>query len=195
MLVIFRRIGQRRYAVEAKRELFPDLEMNPAPGYDPIMPHDLLHLVVEAQLGLRRGIFGQLATGGDAGTFHPTFKANEKTLEIARIRKRVKARGKKLLKEGQEESARSERATYICLYEWRARSQSSEPRTPASSTTQQAKQVRPVANESGALDESKVSEICMHLDQLSERWSNLEIGQSLAVHWPDLSIANDGELS
>jgi hypothetical protein len=63
MIVVFRRTGQRRYAVE-KRELFPDLEKDPAPGYDPFMLYDLIHLVVEVQLGLRRGIFGRLATGG-----------------------------------------------------------------------------------------------------------------------------------
>lgn len=38
------------------------VEMNRAPGYDPLMPHDLLHLIVESELGLTRGIFGQLAS-------------------------------------------------------------------------------------------------------------------------------------
>lgn len=27
-----------------------------------------------------------------------------------------------------------------------------------------------------------------HLDQLSSRWSNLDVGQSMAVAWPDLNI-------
>ena len=31
MKVVFRRIGQRRYAVEVQRPPFPDLEMKPAP--------------------------------------------------------------------------------------------------------------------------------------------------------------------
>src|SRR6266850_2839459 len=104
MLLVFRRIGQRRYAIEAKRPKFPDVEMNPAPGYDRWMPHDLLHLVVEAQLGLTRGVFGQLAAGGDAGTFHPSFKPQEKTRTASRIRHRVRARGKKLLRDGRDES-------------------------------------------------------------------------------------------
>ena len=61
MIVVFRRTGQRRYSVEAQRPEFPDLVMNPGPGYDKFMPHDMMHLVVEAQLGLTRGVFGQLA--------------------------------------------------------------------------------------------------------------------------------------
>ena len=102
MLLIFRRTGQRRYSVLAKRETFPDLEMNPAPGYDPLIPHDLMHLVVEANLGLTRGIFGQLAAGGDAGTFHLPAQS-KKSRDATRLRKRVKARGKTLLLEGREE--------------------------------------------------------------------------------------------
>jgi hypothetical protein len=58
MIVVFRRTGERRYAVLAQRPGFPDLEMNPAPGFDRLIPHDMMHLVVEAQLGLSRAIFG-----------------------------------------------------------------------------------------------------------------------------------------
>ena len=189
MIVVFRRIGQRRYAVEAKRRQFPDLEMNPAPGYDPFMPHDLMHLVVEAQLGLRHGIFGQLAAGGDAGTFHPTFKTNKPSREVARIRRRVKARGKKLLSEGRDESVQSERAAYICWREWMARSQPSGQKVRPRSMVQ----VRDVAtsNELRALNEKKMSEICTHLDQLSSHWSRLEVGEGMAVRWPDLAVARD----
>lgn len=175
MIVVFRRTGQRRYAVEAKRELFPDLEMNPAPGYDRFMPHDLMHLVVEAQLGLRRGIFGQLAAGGDAGTFHPPFTTTKGSRELTRIRRRVKARGKKLLSEGRDESGQSERAAFICWNEWMARSKSSGRKMFSSPK----------------LADQKMNEICAHLDQLSSRWSRLEVGESMAVSWPDLAVVSE----
>lgn len=55
MLLVFRRTGDRRYAVVAKRAEMPDVEMDPAPGYSELIPHDLMHLVVEAKLGLARG--------------------------------------------------------------------------------------------------------------------------------------------
>src|SRR5829696_1508173 len=96
MILVFRRTGQRRYAVEVQRLGFPDLVMNPAPGYDRLMPHDLMHLVVEAQLGLTRGVFGQLAAGGDAGTFHLSMRRDESSRKIGRVRKGVIARGKRL---------------------------------------------------------------------------------------------------
>jgi hypothetical protein len=124
MTVVFQRIGPRKYAVVAKRSRFPDLEMNGAPGYDPLMPHDLMHLVVEAQLGLTRGIFGQLAAGGDAGTFRRDIKPNETPRVAARIRNRVKARGKKLAETNW--SNRSELHTFAGTNGWPGLSRANE---------------------------------------------------------------------
>jgi len=177
MTLIFRRIGQRRYAVEAQRPGFPDLEMNPAPGYDPRMPHDMMHLVVEAQLGLTRAVFGQLAAGGDAGTFHLFVKSDESSREIARARNRVKARGKKLLKEGRDECVQSECAAHICWSEWLARSSSGKSRIASEAMKQLP-----------ALNQRKLDEICKHLDELSAEWSSLKIGESMAIAWPDLVL-------
>ena len=185
MIVTFQRTGQRRYAVEAQRPGLPNLVMNPAPGYDSLIPHDMLHMVVEAQLGFTRGVFGQLASGGDAGTFHVPMNSGENSRKLGRVRKRVRGKGQKLLKEGRDESVRSERATYICWYEWLARSSSSNQ-----AMAQQAKEVRDTAGdeELEALNEKKLDEICEHLDDLSSHWSSLEVGQSIAVQWPDLAI-------
>ena len=190
MTVVFRRTGERRYAVDVQRPPFGALEMDPAPGYDPKMPHDLMHLVVEAELGLTQGIYGQLSSGGDAGTFRPTFNARETSREIARLRRRVKARGTKLLQHGRDECAQSERATSICWQQWLARSQSPAKRTTAAALAQQAKEVRDVARDAElqALNQKKLDEICEHLDELSSYWSKLKVGQSMAVRWPDLAI-------
>jgi len=188
MILVFRRTDKQRYAVEVQRPELPDLEMNPAPGYDSLMPHDMMHLVVEAQLGLTRGIFGQLASGGNAGTFRLSVDDDQSSREIARARKRVTARGKKLLRNGRNECSQSERATYICLCEWRARSSSREQRSQAQTLAQQ------VRDTAGAkelrLDQRKLDEICKHLDHLSSHWSRLEIGQRMAVAWPDLAIVD-----
>lgn len=189
MVVVFRRSGERRYAIEIKRPPFSDLEMNPAPGYDRLVPHDLMHLVVEAQLGLPRGIFGQLFSGGDAGTFRPAANSNVSSREIARLRRRVKTRGTKLLRDGHDDCAQSERATYICWQAWLARSRSASKKTTAAVMAQQAREVRNVAGaELAALNGKKLDEICEHLDELSSYWSNLKVGQSMAVRWPDLAI-------
>ena len=190
MIVIFQRTGQRRYAVEAQRPGRPDVVMNPAPGYDRLIPHDMMHLVVEAQLGLTRGVFGQLAAGGDAGTFHVPINADESSRKLARVRKRLRAKGRKMLKESRDDSARSERATNICWYEWLARSSSSDQKKLSQTMEKQAKQVRDTAADAelSMLTERKLDEICKHLDQLSSQWSSLEVGQSIAVRWPDLAI-------
>jgi len=71
MLVTITRTSQRSYAVRVAPVGHPALEMNPAPSYDERLPHDVVHFVVENELRLARGIFGQLAAGGRAGTFRP----------------------------------------------------------------------------------------------------------------------------
>ena len=177
MVLVFRRTGERRYAVEALRPGRPVVEVNPAPGYDRLMPHDMMHLVVEAQLELTRGIFGQLAAGGNAGTFRLLVESDQSSRETTRARKRVTKRGKKLLKDGRPDCTESERATWICMQEWRARSSSGEVRNTAGAT------------EFGA---RKLDEICKHLDELSSHWSGLYVGQSMAVSWPDLAIVKSG---
>jgi hypothetical protein len=190
MILVFRRTGHRRYAIEAQRPGLPDLVMNPAPGYDRLIPHDMMHLVVEAQLGITRGVFGQLAAGGNAGTFCLSPKRDESSREMIRAGNRVRVRGKKLLKEGRDDSLRSERATYICWYEWLTRSHSSDRKKISQAMAQQAREVRQTAStkELHALNESKLDEICKHLDHLSSHWSRLEVGQSVAIRWPDLEI-------
>ena len=100
MILIFQRTGQRRYAIQATRPRLPDVVMSPAAGYDPLMPHDLMHLVVEAQLGLDGGVFGQLAAGGNAGTFHPISDGDASARAAARVRHRMNRRGTKLMREG-----------------------------------------------------------------------------------------------
>jgi hypothetical protein len=154
------------------------------------MPHDLMHLVVEAQLGLTNGIYGQLAAGGDAGTFHLAVTGAESSRKVTRARKRVATRGKKLLSHGRDDCAQSERATYICWHEWVARSSSQHERKQSTRMAQQAREVRDVANteELHALSKKKLDEICKHLDDLSACWSSLRIGESMAVRWPDLAI-------
>ena len=72
MLVHFRKIGRRQYAVLAEPDGAPALIAHPAPGYDEYLPHDLLHFVAEAEWGIDGAVFGQLAAGGDPGIFLPT---------------------------------------------------------------------------------------------------------------------------
>jgi hypothetical protein len=78
----------RRYDVYVSRDRAPDLFIRSAPGYDDWLPHDLLHFVAEVENGLDRGVFGDLAAGGNARIFIPVDPALvAKTWRRQRIRK------------------------------------------------------------------------------------------------------------
>jgi hypothetical protein len=148
--------------------------MNPAPGYDPLIPHDMMHLVVEAKLGLSQGIFGQLAAG--AGTFRLRVEPDESSRAVARLRRRLRKRGKKAMREGLDDCLKSERATHICRQAWLTRSQLPEQRGVSDT------------KEKSLLNKKTLNEIFRHLDDLSSRWSALTVGESMTVRWPDLKV-------
>jgi hypothetical protein len=186
MLLVFRRTGNRRYSVVAKRDEMPDVEMDPAPGYNELIPHDLMHLVVEAKLGLARGIFGQLAAG--AGTFRLLVPSDESSRDVNRLRKRMKMRGEKVMREGRDDCLRSERATHICWQAWLARSLSTKQRKLSRSMSKQAQQGLTGAKEDRLINDKSLNQIFRHLDELSSHWSQLKVGQSMTVRWPDLKV-------
>jgi hypothetical protein len=68
MKVTFVKKGARRYAVEVRRDRYPDLWCGSI-GCDDFLPHDLLHFVAEAEFGLEGAVFGDLAAGGNARIF------------------------------------------------------------------------------------------------------------------------------
>jgi hypothetical protein len=170
MKVEFRRTGERRYAVTIHRPNETQMEMNPAPGYDALMPHDLLHFIVESELRLRQGIFGQLAEGGTAGTFRPVTMPETDQRASARLRRRTVKRGAKLSRAGRQDALDSEQATVVCLHEWLKRSAD-----PA-----RHQQVATPRNE---LTEKQIVRVCARMDELSARWKKLAVGQSLTVSW------------
>lgn len=191
MRIEFRRTGERSYAVMIHRGQSAPLVMDPAPGYDPDMPHDLLHLVVESELGLRRGIFGQVAAGGTAGTFHaPSVASSSRTKrDVARDRRRTAKRGARLRVEGRDEAMQSERATHISLQAWLARSDDAARKRRAVQMADAANHVRSTqtAAERQDLTPEVLDRICSRLDDLGARWRSLAIGESLLVEWPGWS--------
>src|SRR4051812_36391712 len=168
MEIEFRRTGECRYAVIIHRDDKSMLEMSPAPGYDPLMPHDMLHYVVERELGLRFGIFGQLAKGGSAGTFRIIAETNEGGRETARRRRHLEKRGARLLKEGQRDSSVSESAASICCQEWQTR-RAARQRGGASSGRSKAGATRThrVMAATGVISEECLDQVCARLDELS----------------------------
>src|SRR4051812_7490566 len=112
MLVTFKRTGERRYGVWIERPDGAPLVMHPAPGYDPEIPHDLAHLVVERDCGIAHGVFGQVAAGGTAGTFHRADGLPDRTLQ---------RRGARLLRQHEQDMIASERLAQGAMLAWRKR--------------------------------------------------------------------------
>ena len=185
MQIEFQKTGERRYAVIIKREGLPDLTMNPAPGFDALMPHDLLHFLVEQELGLRRGIFGQVAHGGTAGTFQNQPSENSNSRADSRLRRKTAKRGKRLLKENTDDCAQSERATYICLYDWLSHSsdEALRFRTKEMKVTFESILGQMPERERKMLTKEKLAAIRNRMDELSKRWSALEVDQSMTLEW------------
>lgn len=181
MQVEFHKTGERQYAVVIRRDQLPDLKRSSAPGFDPLMPHDMLHFLVEQELGLRRGIFGQIALGGTAGTFSETSDSGADS----RLRRKTAKRGKKLLKTGLDDCMQSERATYICMYDWLSHSADETLRARAAEMKPWIESVleKMPDGERKILNKEKLAQIRRRMDELSPQWSQLKINQSMTLEW------------
>lgn len=160
----FERTGQRRYAVAVLRSQHGDLRMDPAPGYSDLIPHDLVHWVVEEEFGLRDAIFGQLAAGGNAGTFVPTEELRTKAW-ARKVEKRNRTTG--------AEMDLSEALAAQVYPRWlRLRGH-----LPGSSYVLGAP---PPTDLSG----SDLARTYERLDSLSGQWRAVGVGGSMSVQWP-----------
>ncbi len=180
----FTRTGERRYGVRADRPGHPAVVMDPAPGYDPLLPHDLVHLVVEEELGIRQGIYGQLAAGGTAGTFRLAPVAVQGR-ERTRLQRALVRRGARLAEEGRADAELSEQAAAVCHGEWLARRSSARSRQHAREMAPYVEKLRTTsgARIQKALTSAKVDRICVRLERLSARWRALEVGEALELEW------------
>lgn len=185
MQVEFKKTRERGYAVVIHRDGLPALEMNPAPGFDPLMPHDLLHFLVEQELGLTRGIFGQLADGTATGTFRLAVSDTPHTRADSRLRRKTARKGEKTAKDNTDEYLRSERATYFCLCDWYAHSADAALRARAAEMKPSVENTRAQMSddERQKFTNEKIARIRARMDELSKAWSALEAGQSLTLDW------------
>ena len=109
MKVTFTRIRDRAYGVTVEGPKIERKEKSPAPGYDDRLPHDVAHFIVENELGILGGVFGQLAAGGTANTF---FSPDSKTP------KKDRRRGKQISKENKKDALFSEHAIWAAQSRW-----------------------------------------------------------------------------
>jgi hypothetical protein len=160
MQVTFTRTGERTYSIAAQRRSGAVLHMPRGPGYDPWLPHDVVHFLVERHFEIARGVFGQLAAGGDAGTF---FTIPHRRRDPAR---RLSSRLGAL---GREDTARSERLAGACMAAWHARHGG---RWEFADTVDR--------DELTGLPEALLAE----LDEVAALWHALSVGEALTLTWP-----------
>ena len=172
MKVRFVRTGVRRYAVFVAPEGTPPGAMDPAPAYDDDIPHDLVHYVVEAELGLANGVYGRAAQG--AGTFVASAQPGVDARERARMQRKRGRRERALGAEGARDAsdlAESERLAGLCDVAWRRKhSQRRDPLRSAPTLRTE--------------DLAKVDRIVTRLDLVAPLWRALPVGGELVFEWP-----------
>lgn len=169
MRITFTRTGERRYRVTAERDSGPDLVMEPAPGFDPHLPHDLVHFLVERHWRLREGIYGDLAAGGDAGTFRP--------LEATRDRRWTKKHAG--LPTSGRDMDRSEALAAAVFAAWSQHAGRVPPGSGYASGTAAA----------ASVTSEELASVLPACDEAAERWQSLRIGDSMTYEWPGATSA------
>lgn len=185
MQIEFHKVAQRRYAVKILREKLPVLEMNPAPGFDDLMPHDMCHLIVEQVLNIENAIFGQLKKNGNAGTFRNAPNEAFNSKNDSRQRRKAAQKGKKMVKENIEDYQKSERATYICWQNWLENSDDENLRKQAEEMKPNADSIfrQMSAEEKAIYSKENLAKVREKITELSNEWKNLKVGEFMTVDW------------
>ena len=154
---MFRRLSDRQYGIglirDGVRDVGDDVAVRIAPG-DTRVPHDLVHFIVEEQAGLKLGIFGQCAAGGDVGGFFRSSGGKRGNTRQAK-------RSRRLGGVGRPEVGRSEQLAGF------ARDGSIDPEVDQA-------QVSPTLRD--AIN-ARLSEILTH-------WRSVPVGGELVLQWP-----------
>jgi hypothetical protein len=171
--VTFKRTGARRYAVVLSAPGEGRKIMDPAPGYDDDLPHDLVHYVVEAELRLATGVFGRAAQGG--GTFIDATESGTTPRERARQRRKQRRRENALRTNDEasaDDMATSERLTALCDVAFRRRH------------GQHADPLRSAPEPLPTDDPACIPRVVDRLDALAPLWRALPVGGELVFEWP-----------
>jgi hypothetical protein len=174
MNVRFERTGERRYAVVVTLAGEPSRVMDPAPAYDDDIPHDLVHYVVEAELGLKNGVYGRAARG--AGTFISTAERDvsprERARKLRKRQKRERALGAEDARHAAE-MAESERLAALADVAWR-RKHGQHPHPLRSAPVLRAE------------DAAAVERVVSRLDAIAPLWRAVPVGGKLVFEWPEV---------
>jgi len=173
MEVTFERAGERRYATVITLPGRHPRRTDPAPGFDEHVPHDIVHYLVEAELGLSHGVYGRAAAGG--GGFIASTETPGDPRRRAREQRRLKKREAALASADPGDMARSEYIAGLCDLAWRRR---------AGAATPTWADRRPIPPE----EHPVVERILHHLDEIAPLWRAVPVGGALTFTWPDTTV-------
>lgn len=186
MKVHFIRSGERRYSMKIERYGAPTLVMDPAPGFDPDVPHDMVHFVVEAALGLQSGVFGQIASGGDAGSFRVAADDLSAKDRQRAARKQV-AKGTKLVKAQGRDGELSELAAFLFDIDWRSQKRADSAAQRVALGEAERTRASLSADERARIDAAR-PRVFADFDRLAKAWRALRVGEALTLEWPTLRV-------
>lgn len=187
MKVHFIRSGERRYSMRIERPDGPVLVMDPAPGFDPDLPHDMVHFVVEAALGLTTGVFGQIAAGGNAGSFYVEAGGDLSAKERQRAARKQVVKGAKLVKSQGREGELSELAAFLFDIDWRSQSRADSAAQRAALGDAERTRQSLSADERARIDVAR-PKVFAAFERLSKAWRALRVGDALVLEWPSREI-------
>ncbi|QLH23805.1 hypothetical protein [Streptomyces sp. Rer75] len=162
MRVIFTKGPGTSYDIAVHRETGAALAPRNGPGGHPYLPHDLVHFLVEAEVGIKLGVYGRLAAG-DNGMFWPADPA-----ERAKAARRRKTKRAQPSPRAKADMARSEELAGIAVPVWEVRNGHARE-LPAYVT---AREIPPV-----------VDRIVSRFDAYADHWHTLPVGGSLTLTW------------
>ena len=90
-----------------------------------------------------------------------------------------------MLKENTDDCAQSERATFICLYDWLFHSSDEKLRLRAKEMTVTFESIlgQMPETERKMLNKEKLAAIRSRMDELSKLWSALKVDRSIILEW------------
>lgn len=154
-----------RYEIAVDRSAGAALAPRNGPGHDDAVPHDVAHLLVEIEEGLRGGVYGRLAAAdGDDGLFWPVDpKARRASLKNRRTP----------TPEESADMARSERlaSLSVALWEVARGRRAPDPAWPGSI-------------EASGLAGDLLDRLFARYDDFAARWTALATGASITLAWP-----------
>lgn len=154
-----------RYEIAVRRDAGAALAPRNGPGHSDRVPHDVAHLIVEVEEGLRGGVYGRLAAAdGDDGMFWPL----DPTERRASLKRRRTPTAQESADMGRSETLAS---ASVALWEvargWRA----PDPAWPGR------------AAHSG-IDAGLLERLFARYDDFAARWAALSPGASITMDWP-----------